>query len=90
MSPKGSVQELIINDTIDEPPLNKRSIIEGLHKYGDIVDGKYRITGLLGQGGASITYEAEVGDGDKVALKAMSLRNMRGWKTFFSNCLAGS
>lgn len=80
MSPKGSVQELIINDTIDEPPLNKRSIIEGLHKYGDIVDGKYRITGLLGQGGASITYEAEVGDGDKVALKAMSLRNMRGWK----------
>lgn len=54
------------------------------------MDGKYRITGLLGQGGASITYEAEVGDDNKVALKAMSLRNMRGWKTFFSNCLAGS
>lgn len=70
----------IQNDTIEESPLNKRSIIEGIHKYGDIVDGKYRITGLLGQGGASITYEAEVGDDNKVALKAMSLRNMRGWK----------
>lgn len=68
------------NDAVDEKPLSKRFIIEGVHNYGDIVDGKYRITGLLGQGGASITYEAEVGDGEKVALKAMSLRNMRGWK----------
>eukprot|EP01018_Ginkgo_biloba_P007894 Gb_26548 [translate_table: standard] len=70
----------IQNNAVDEASLNKGSFMEGLHDNGDIVAGKYEITGILGQGGASITYEAEVEDNEKVALKAMSLRNMRGWK----------
>ncbi|XP_059072812.1 uncharacterized protein LOC131034044 isoform X2 [Cryptomeria japonica] len=79
------LRSLIINGQIQngatgETSRNKRFMMEGLHQDGDILAGKYKITGILGQGGSSITYEAEVGDGEKVALKAMSLRNMRGWK----------
>lgn len=54
-----------------------RSVI---HNIGDVVAEKYRITGVLGQGGVGVTYEAERVDGDVVALKVVSLRNMKGWK----------
>ncbi|CAM6093156.1 unnamed protein product [Calypogeia fissa] len=50
------------------------------HKIGDVVGGKYRIIGVLGQGGVGTTYEAEREDGTTVALKALSLRNMKVWK----------
>ncbi|KAH9320535.1 hypothetical protein KI387_015174, partial [Taxus chinensis] len=74
------IKAQIQKNTTGETSRNKRSIVEGLHENGDMVAGKYKITGVLGEGGSSVTYEAEVGDGEKVALKAMSLRNMRGWK----------
>lgn len=51
-----------------------------IHNIGDVVAEKYRITGVLGQGGVGVTYEAERVDGDVVALKVVSLRNMKGWK----------
>ncbi|KAH8948409.1 hypothetical protein BDL97_11G092500 [Sphagnum fallax] len=60
--------------------LNKNSHLSTFHHEGDIVAGKYTIVGVLGQGGASTTYEAKTQDGEVVALKALSLRNMRGWK----------
>jgi hypothetical protein len=54
-----------------------------IHKKGDVVAGKYTITGVFGQGAMGVTYEAERSDGEVVALKAMSLRNMKGWKVSF-------
>ena len=54
-----------------------------IHKKGDVVAGKYAITGVFGQGAMGVTYEAERNDGEVVALKAMSLRNMKGWKVCF-------
>jgi hypothetical protein len=59
---------------------NKNSHLSAFHHEGDIVAGKYTIVGVLGQGGAGTTYEAKTPDGEVVALKALSLRNMRGWK----------
>ncbi|CAM6123161.1 unnamed protein product [Calypogeia fissa] len=51
------------------------------HKVGEIVGDKYRIVSILGQGGVGTTYEAEIiADGTTVALKALSLRNMKVWK----------
>ena len=37
---------------------------------GDVIDGKYRITGLLGEGGTGIVYDAEH-EGRQVALKVI-------------------
>ena len=52
-----------------------------LHQTGEIVQGRYRIDNILGQGGIGITYAAEdLQTGDRVALKALSLRRMNEWK----------
>eukprot|EP00850_Spirogloea_muscicola_P004998 SM000022S07212 [mRNA] locus=s22:493953:499216:- [translate_table: standard] len=50
------------------------------HKAGDVVNGKYTISKLLGQGGVGTTYEAVNENNEKIALKAVSLRGMKGWK----------
>lgn len=57
-----------------------------IHKKGDVVAGKYTILGVFGQGAMGVTYEAERDDGEVVALKAMSLRNMKGWKVGLGSC----
>lgn len=59
-----------------------------IHKKGDVVAGKYTIQGVFGQGAMGVTYEAQRDDGEVVALKAMSLRNMKGWKVRFDYTLA--
>lgn len=51
-----------------------------VHSKGDMVAEKYQIIGILGQGGVATTYEAETPDRERVALKAMSLRSLKGWK----------
>ena len=52
-----------------------------LHQVGDIVQSRYRITNVLGQGGIGITYAAlDAQTGDRVALKALSFRRMNEWK----------
>lgn len=56
-----------------------------IHKKGDLVAGKYTIMGVFGQGAMGVTYEAQRDDGEVVALKAMSLRNMKGWKVLIYN-----
>ncbi|EFJ23166.1 hypothetical protein SELMODRAFT_442893 [Selaginella moellendorffii] len=58
----------------------RNPLIGAFHEKGDVVAGKYRIVGVLGSGGVGVTYEAETERGDAVAIKAMSLRNMKGWK----------
>lgn len=50
-------------------------------QIGAIIQGRYRIGNILGQGGIGITYMAEdLQTGDRVALKALSLRRMNDWK----------
>jgi len=51
-----------------------------MHKLGDMV-GRYRILQPLGTGGSGTTYKARAPDGSMVAIKAISLRGMRGWKS---------
>ncbi|GBG86707.1 hypothetical protein CBR_g41771 [Chara braunii] len=54
------------------------------HGCGDsLKEGEYVIKGLLGEGGGGgrgNMYEAETRDGDRVAVKVLSLRSMSGWK----------
>jgi serine/threonine protein kinase len=48
-----------------------------IHQTGEIVQGRYRIDNILGQGGIGITYAAEdLKTGDRVAIKALSFRRM--------------
>lgn len=52
-----------------------------LHQIGETVQNRYRIENVLGQGGIGITYSAvDSHTGDRVALKALSLRRMNDWK----------
>jgi serine/threonine protein kinase len=55
--------------------------MEPLHRPGDIIANRYRIIHVLGQGGIGITYAAEnIQTGERVALKAVSLRRMDDFK----------
>ena len=52
-----------------------------LHQVGEIIQSRYRIASVLGQGGIGITYAAfDAQTGDLVALKALSFRRMNEWK----------
>ncbi len=52
-----------------------------LHQVGDIINQKYRILDILGEGGIAITYlAADLQTGDNLALKVLSLRRMNDWK----------
>jgi serine/threonine protein kinase len=56
-------------------------MIELLHQPEEIVGDRYRIVGILGQGGTGITYQAHDLQNDQpVALKVLSLRRMDDWK----------
>lgn len=51
--------------------------MERLHQPGDMISEQYRIIDTLGQGGVGITYKADdLQSGERVALKALSLRRM--------------
>ena len=51
------------------------------HQIGDIIGNRFRITGILGQGGVAITYSAiDEQSQQEVALKALSLRYLQEWK----------
>ncbi|MDY6781268.1 MAG: ankyrin repeat domain-containing protein [Cyanobacteriota bacterium] len=52
-----------------------------LHETGEIIEQKYCILDVLGKGGSGTTYLArDLQTHQKVALKAMSLRNSGNWK----------
>jgi eukaryotic-like serine/threonine-protein kinase len=53
-----------------------------LHQPDEIVHSRYQLAELLGQGGIGTTYRATDRTSDRdVALKVVSLRQMKGWKT---------
>lgn len=55
--------------------------MERQHQPGDIIAQRYRILGVLGQGGMGITYAAEdLQMSEQVALKAVSLRRLDDFK----------
>ncbi len=52
-----------------------------IHQIGEIIQARYRIASILGQGGIGITYAASDSQtGDRVALKALSFRRINDWK----------
>jgi len=56
--------------------------MENMHQVGDLVGDRYRIVGVLGQGGIGVTYAAEdIQTQQQVALKALSFQRMGQWKT---------
>ncbi len=47
----------------------------------DLIDGRYRLLGRLGQGSSGTTYAAEVlATGQTIALKELSLKGLQDWK----------
>lgn len=55
--------------------------MELLHQSGEIIAERYQIIDTLGQGGSGTTYQAQdLQSGERVALKALSLRRMTDWK----------
>jgi serine/threonine protein kinase len=53
-----------------------------VHCIGDVVNQRYRILGILGEGGTGITYSAQdQNTNQKVAIKTLSLRQAEDWKT---------
>ena len=55
--------------------------MEALYQPGDTIKEKYRIVGILGEGGTAITYEAiDLTQEISVAIKVLSLQQTRDWK----------
>jgi serine/threonine protein kinase len=51
------------------------------HSIGDIINQRYEILGILGEGGTGITYSAQdLHENQKVALKVLALRQAEDWK----------
>lgn len=56
--------------------------MEILHQPEEIVNDRYRIVTVLGQGSMGTTYEAEdLTNYQRVAIKSLSLRGLQDWKT---------
>lgn len=52
-----------------------------LHQVGEVINQKYRILNILGEGGIGITYLAQnLETNENLALKVLSLRRMTDWK----------
>ncbi|MCT7960280.1 serine/threonine protein kinase [Laspinema sp. D1] len=52
-----------------------------MHQPGDIIKDRYRILNLLGEGGIATTYAAEdLTLAQQVAIKVLSLRQLKDWK----------
>ncbi|MEL6929107.1 MAG: hypothetical protein AAFO95_10760 [Cyanobacteria bacterium J06600_6] len=56
--------------------------MEQFFQSGDLIQDKYRVVDILGQGGIATTYRAENQiDGEIVAVKVLFLHQMTDWKT---------
>ncbi len=52
-----------------------------MHQPGELINDRYRILNTLGQGGIATTYAADdLNIGQQVAIKVLSLRQMKDWK----------
>lgn len=55
--------------------------MKALYQPGDIIQDRYRIVSILGEGGTAITYEAiDLTQEKSVAIKVLSLQQTRDWK----------
>ncbi|MBE9048579.1 protein kinase [Pleurocapsales cyanobacterium LEGE 10410] len=56
--------------------------MEALYQPGDIIQERYRVVGILGEGGTAITYEAIdlTQESLSVAIKVLSLQQTKDWK----------
>jgi eukaryotic-like serine/threonine-protein kinase len=55
--------------------------MKAIYEPGDLIEQRYRIQYILGQGGVGITYAAEeISTGKQVALKVLSLKRMQDFK----------
>ncbi|MEP7121252.1 MAG: ankyrin repeat domain-containing protein [Byssovorax sp.] len=79
-SPRGSPR----GDYRGPAPDESEDALETHHQAEDIIRGRYRVVGTLGQGGVGTTYEAEdlESPGKRVALKQLNVRNLGDWKRF--------
>jgi ankyrin repeat protein len=63
------------------PPVSLDTPPDEAPQVSDLIADRYRILGVLGQGGVGITYRAEdLQTGQTVALKSLSLQSMQDWK----------
>ena len=55
--------------------------MSSIHQLEEIIQDKYRITGILGRGGVAITYSAiALKTNSPVAIKVVSLKQLNDWK----------
>ena len=69
--------ELIKNHGLNQ----SKKFVSETHQIGEIVQSRYQITDVLGEGGIGITYAAtDLTNGQAIALKALSFRRVKDWK----------
>jgi hypothetical protein len=57
------------------------TLMQPVHAVNDVIDNRYCIVRELGRGGTGVTYMAEsLENGQKVALKELSLKGLKDWK----------
>jgi len=55
--------------------------MSSIHQPEEIIQAKYRLTGILGKGGIAVTYSGiDLETDSPVAIKVISLKQLDNWK----------